>query len=53
MPNVFPMRGKLQILHVGFQYVHLNSREPKHRPVVVDESRARMRSCSPNALPLP
>src|SRR6266852_7626505 len=37
MSNVFPMRWHFEILHVGFQQIDLNSREPEHRPVVVDE----------------
>src|SRR5712664_739528 len=37
MPNVLPMRRNLEIFHVGFQHIDLNSREPEHRSVVVDE----------------
>src|SRR6266852_885369 len=37
MPNVLPMRRNLEVFHVGFQHIDLNSREPKHRPIVVDE----------------
>src|SRR6266851_2154477 len=35
MPNVLPMRRNLEIFHVGFQHIDLNSREAEHRAVVV------------------
>src|SRR6266849_4283056 len=37
MPNVLPMRRNLEVFHVGFQHIDLNSRAPEHRSVVVDE----------------
>ncbi|SRR5216683_601120 len=37
MPHVFSVRRNLEILHVGFQDLDLNSREAEHGAVVVDE----------------
>ena len=37
MPHILSMRRNLEILHVGFQDLHLNAWEAEHGPVVVDE----------------
>src|SRR6266849_7465481 len=35
--NVFAVRRNFQVLHVGFQHFHLNTRQAEHRSVVIDE----------------
>src|SRR6266849_171381 len=37
MPNVFPGHLDLEVLHIGFEDLHLDARQAEHGSVIVDE----------------
>src|SRR5713226_2795360 len=37
MPNVFPIRLDLEVLHVGLEHLHLNAGQAEHGSVIVDK----------------
>ncbi len=37
MPNVFPGRVYLEVLHIGLEYLHLDAGQAEHGSMIVDE----------------
>ncbi len=37
MPNVFPGRLDLEVLHIGFEHLYLDAGQAEHGSVIVDE----------------
>ena len=51
MPNVFPRRLDLEILHIGLEHLHLDAGQAEHGSVIVDEL-SHKRSRAPESLRL-